>query len=442
MTTSKFARFPFDPSKSPFFYGWMIIVVGTLSLLMTIPGQTIGLSTFTDSLIEALGISRDSLSLAYMLGTISSSLLLTKAGQLFDRFGARPVAMTASVCLGLGLIYMSSTDVIVAQLKGLTGFEHLWIAFPVIFLGFVMIRFFGQGVLTLASRTMMMKWFDENRGFALGFSSVFVSGGFAIAPAVIESMIQSFTWKGAWENMALVLIFVFPVLVFLFFRNDPTDAGLEPDGQWKGLRKGKANKFPVKRDFELKEARKTLAFWVFAGFLGLYGLYITGFTFHIVSIFEQIGEGRAASVKIFQYIAVIAVIVTLMFSWLSDFVKLKYLLYVMSFGALISTTGVIFLEQGMIPYICMIVGTGITSGMYGVVAAVCWPRFFGKTHLGAIVGQVMTILVFGSALGPILLSQSLTLFGSYDAGVGVCLLGFALLFVGAVFVQNPQTVEE
>ena len=79
MKQSKFAGIPFSASKSPFYYGWVIIVVGTLGLLMTIPGQTIGLSTFTDSLIDALSISRDQLSLAYMCGTIASSLLLIKA---------------------------------------------------------------------------------------------------------------------------------------------------------------------------------------------------------------------------------------------------------------------------------------------------------------------------------------------------------------------------
>lgn len=110
----------------------------------------------------------------------------------------------------------------------------------------------------------------------------------------------------------------------------------------------------------------------------------------------------------------------------------------MSFGAFLSLSGVIALDLGDIPYAMMIVGTGIASGMFGVVSAVCWPRFFGKVHLGAIMGQVMMVLVFGSALGPILFSKSLTWFGSYDAGAAVCLVGFILLFIGAIFVKNPQ----
>ncbi len=439
MNQQRFSKIPFDPQKSPFFYGWVVIAVGTLGMLMTIPGQTIGLSTFTDSLIDALGVSRDNISWAYMGGTVCSSLLLTKAGKLFDRFGARPVAIVASVCLGLGLLYMSQTDVIIGTLKELTGIAHLPMAMMVIFLGFLLIRFFGQGVLTLSNRTMMMKWFDEWRGFALGFSSVFISGGFSIAPAVIEYLIQTYTWKGAWMNLALILIVVFPVLIFLFYRNDPSDSGLKADGNMKWGKKKKVSRFPIRKDFELSEARKTMAFWVFAGYLSLQGLLITGFTFHVVSIFEEAGSNRETAVSIFQYIAIIAIIFTLVFSAWSDFIKLKYLLYIKSFGVFLSLFGMIFLGQYEMAFYSLIVGTGIASGMYGVVSAVCWPRFFGKQHLGAIVGQVMTLLVFGSALGPIMFSKSLTIFGSYDAAAWICFGGFIILTLGALVVRNPQT---
>ncbi len=438
MKEKRFPYIPFNPAKSPFYYGWVIIVVGTIGLLMSIPGQTMGLSTFTDALIEALNISRDTLSFAYMIGTISSSLLLIKAGKLFDRFGARPVAIVASICLGLGLFYMSSTVSITHFFENLTGIRHTWVAFGVIYLGFMMIRFFGQGVITLASKTMMMKWFDERRGFALGFSSVFVSGGFAIAPAILESLIQSFNWQGAWIKMAIVLIFIFPIFIFIFFRNDPTDVGLKADGNWTNQKKEKENRFPIKKDFNLQEARKTLAFWLFSGFLGLQGLYITGFTFHVVSIFEQFGSTREEAVTIFQYIAIITVIITIIFSWLSDYIKLKNLLYIMSVGGFLSVGGVIFLSEGIIPYYIMIIGTGIASGMYGIISAVCWPRFFGKKHLGSIMGQVMMILVFGSALGPILFSQSLTLFSSYGPGLAICFIAYFILFIGVFFVKNPQ----
>ena len=40
--------FPFAPSRLPFFYGWLVLVVATLAILVSIPGQTMGVSVFTE----------------------------------------------------------------------------------------------------------------------------------------------------------------------------------------------------------------------------------------------------------------------------------------------------------------------------------------------------------------------------------------------------------
>jgi hypothetical protein len=80
---------PFSPAKSPVFYGWFIVLWGTLGIIMSVPGQTMGVSTFTDHLIDALRLDRNELSTAYLLGTIASSFLLTRAGKLYDKIGAR-----------------------------------------------------------------------------------------------------------------------------------------------------------------------------------------------------------------------------------------------------------------------------------------------------------------------------------------------------------------
>jgi len=66
------------------------------------------------------------------------------------------------------------------------------------------------------------------------------------------------------------------------------------------------------------------------------------------------------------------------------------------------------------------------------------PRFFGKMHLGAIGGNVMTFIVFGSALGPVLFSTSLTYSGSYNLAAWGCFALFLLLFLGAFWANNPQ----
>ena len=70
---------PFPPSKIPFFYGWVILAAGTIGVLMSIPGQTMGVSVFTENLLGELQINRNNLSLAYLFGTLGSGLMITRA---------------------------------------------------------------------------------------------------------------------------------------------------------------------------------------------------------------------------------------------------------------------------------------------------------------------------------------------------------------------------
>jgi len=100
-------------------------------------------------------------------------------------------------------------------------------------------------------------------------------------------------------------------------------------------------------------------------------------------------------------------------------------------------TGLILLAPGW-PVWIVIVGSGIGGGMYGVLSAVTWPRYFGQLHLGAIRGMSMAIIVFGSAIGPWLFSQAQALTGSYAPVGWICLVGTLLLLLGSLKANNPQ----
>ncbi|MCH2584716.1 MAG: MFS transporter, partial [Planctomycetes bacterium] len=133
---------------------------------MSIPGQTMGVSVFTDHLIRVTGLDRNDLSLTYMIGTIASALLLPLAGIFYDRHGARKMIVVASACMALTLWYLASTREIIAAAAEIFSVPPIQpargqIAFVVLASGFLLVRFWGQGVLTMISRAMLGKWFDK-----------------------------------------------------------------------------------------------------------------------------------------------------------------------------------------------------------------------------------------------------------------------------------------
>ncbi|WP_245916148.1 MFS transporter [Aureicoccus marinus] len=119
-----------DPARSRLFYGYVVLFIGTLGVWCSIPGQTIGVSVFTDPVMDALGLSRDQFSNAYAIGTILSSLFISKAGRWFDRFGARYVAFAATLMLAFSVLLCSQADRMSLRYKGFLIF--LLLRFPLL----------------------------------------------------------------------------------------------------------------------------------------------------------------------------------------------------------------------------------------------------------------------------------------------------------------------
>lgn len=430
-------NFPIKPSRFPFFYGWVILFAGTVGILISAPGQTMGVSVFTDYLIEAIGISRIQLSFAYMVGTVASSFLLTWAGKMYDKYGARVVGVVVSVWLGFILFLFGFVDQIISLLGGAAKTTvYTSIALATLIFLFFMLRFAGQGVLTMISRNMMMKWFIKRRGLVNGISAVFVSFGFAVAPVSFDFLIEKFSWQGAYWVMAICIAIFFSIFVFLFFRDNPEDLELAPDGEITDYNSQEVIVKALKQ-FTLKEARATYSFWLFSIPLGIYALYITGFTFHLVSIFENVGLTKELALGVFLPMSFISVIVSFVGGWISDKIKLKFLLYAIIAGQIIGLFCLSQLDDSFF-YYGFIVGNGISSGIYNVLMAVTWPRFYGRTNLGSISGMVMAIIVFASAFGPVFFSFANNNLGGYQLAFLMIMLVLAILMAMSFKADNPQ----
>ncbi len=432
---------PFSPQKIPFFYGWVILLASTVGVLASAPGQTMGVSTFTDYLIENIKISRNQISTAYMIGTIGSSLLLTWAGRQYDKYGARWTVMGASLLLATVLMLLSQSDRILRIfISDYNSVYYNGLAIALLIFLFFLLRFSGQGILTMVSRNMLMKWFVARRGFVNGIMSVFVALGFSVAPLTFDGLIVETSWRHAWIIMAVFIGIGFSFFAFLLFRDNPEDNGLVPDGERIRHHEQQVKIRPFK-EFTLKEARRTLSFWLYAIPLAMYALYITGFTFHLVSIFEAVDMDREKALSIFIPISFLSVGLSFFGGWISDRIKLKYLLYLVLSGELIALVSLANLNSGFF-YYGFILGHGIVNGLFNVLMSVTWPRFYGYKHLGGITGFVMALTVFASALGPLIYSFSYTQFGSYSFAAYGLAFFVLLLFILSPKGNNPQDIFE
>ncbi|MCB1685932.1 MAG: MFS transporter, partial [Pseudomonadales bacterium] len=429
------ADWPFDVRRTPFFYGWVIWLFSTLGFLMSVPGQTMGMAVFTDPFIDAFDLSRTELSFAYLGGTVTSALFLTRAGRLYDRLGARIMVAGSALLLGLLVVFISLVDHIGTALAAVLGLPLAAVTLPAMLIGYFGVRFAGQGVLTSASRNVLLVWFERRRGIVSGARGVFVSLGFSIAPLLLALMIDDFGWRGALWLMAAVLIFGFASLALFFLRDSPASVGLNADGVSDAVRASAPA--TAESSKTLHQARLSPSFWIYSAGLSIHALFGTAVTFHIVAIFAEAGRDRGEAFGYFLPSAIVSTTVNLLASWLADRSRLKPFLLVMLSAFLLGTTGLLNLDTAW-GYALLVFGFGAGGGLWGVISNLAYVRLFGTLHLGEISGLNTALTVMASAIGPFLFSLGFDMSGSFHGAEWLCGGVIVVLLIAAALIRQPD----
>jgi len=376
-----------------------------------------------------------------------SSFLIRYVGKYLDQYGSRPVAFTGAVLLGIVLIGFSKVDRAVEILRWLlpTKMEIPAITLMMMF-AFLLLRFFGQGTMTLTSRTMLMRWFSRLRGRINALLGIAVALMFSSSPLFFNYLINLYGWRGAWLVMGIFIFIIASSVILIFYRRDPEASGLNPDGDSNQERENTNNFAGVEVDWTLKEARQVYTFWIFSIGLAMFSLILTAITFHIVSIFETCGYSRSDAISVFFPGAVIAVIIEICAGFMVDSKlfrdRLHFLLIALLLTLAISCAGIFLLPSSSYGKYLIIAGNGGACGLFGSLSAVVWARYFGRKNLGAITGHNMSFLVLFSALGPPIFAGSFSLFGGYAESAVVCAILCVIMIILAVKAIRPEKVQD
>ncbi len=427
-------NFPFRPASFPFFYGWVIVGCGVIATLASIPGQTMGVGVFTDHLLATWDVSRNNISLAYMIGTITSSFLLPYAGVALDKLGTRVMMVISAFGLSLSMIFLSHID----QWSNYAANPSILKAMLCLTLAFLLVRFWGQGCLALVGRVAIGKWFNRKRGIATAAAGAFTAFGFNGGGYFLNFLVEEFTWRGTCIILSLSLGLGVSFIAWFFLRDTPEGCGLHMDGAEEDPSFVEDPLHAIRKEFTRKEAAKTLSFWAFSLALALQGLIVTALTFHLVDLSAEMGISRDDAFSIFwPYMPFIALTTTFITGWLSDRIPLKYLLYTQIITLTLGITATLWLNTPL-GYAIAVFGYGASGGHFGTLVTVVWPRFYGRLHLGAISGLNMSIMVFASAIGPIFFSVIQSYTHSYREAIAMSAILPVCLLVISVKADNPQ----
>ena len=297
-------------------------------------------------------------------------------------------------------------------------------------LGFGCLRFTGQGLLTLSSRTMVSQWFERRRGLVSSASNAVMSFAFAASPALLLALIEIDGFRTAWRILAVILVVAIGAIVLVLFRDSPETSGLQIDGGVAApVAPGDAPPaIGTDDDATRDDVVHDLRFWAVAIPVVAMASTSTALTFHILDYGSELGIADDRIVRIFLPIAFVAVPVTLLGGWLIDTISPLVIAAAMSAVQVVMYFAVTMLDKPVAAVIA-IVAWGVAQGCYAPLTSAALPRLFGRRHLGAIAGLQMSAMVIGSAIGPALFALVDSIGGSYRPAL---LISSALPAAGVV----------
>ena len=406
------------PSRPRRFLGWRIAVIATVAGAMTAPGQTVSVSVFVDHLIADLGLSREGVSTAYLIGTLTGALVLPAVGRWIDRTGARRAMTAIGIAFGLGLVAMS----------GVRGFVTLAI-------GFTLIRLLGQGSLSLASSVAVTHWWERRRGTVFGVVMTGVAALMSLGPILLNLAIEAYSWRTAWILAALAVWLVVVPMAWFGLVDRPSDVGQFVDGD--PAPDPLAPALTSTTSHTRREALGESRFWVLSATVGTTAMLITALNFHQISILGEKGLSSTEAAAMFLPQVAGAVVVGLAVGALADKVASRYLLAASMAFMAIALLMVPFIERGWSVVLYAVV-LGATAGAQRPLAATMLPRWFGLANIGAIQGVSTFVGVGASAAGPVALAVSRSLTGDYGMAAAVASLLPIAMLLAALTVTEPD----
>jgi MFS family permease len=373
------------PLALPFYYGWVHVVLAALAMVGTLPGRTQGLGLITESLLRDLQIDRVYFARINLWATLIGALFSIGVGRLIDRFGSRIVLTVVAVALASVVFGMSVTrDVaMMAILITLT-------------------RGFGQSALSVVSITMVGQWFVRRLNLAMAVYTVLLSIGFMIAFPLIGAIVLSRGWRAAWWIIGLALLLGLAPLAFLLVRRSPESVSIDVDG----------SELPT--DYTLRDALSTPSFWVFGISSAVYGLIASGIALFNESILAERRFDASTYHRSLIIVALTSLAGNFLGGWIASKWKMNRLLalaMVLLAGSLAALPHVSTQTHVAIYAAVM----GLAGGFVIVIFFSFWSAAYGRKHLGKIQGAAQALTVIASALGPLILAETVSRTGSYAA---------------------------
>ena len=408
--------------KPPLYYGWYIVFTCMFIALIT-NGVRNSFAVFIIPMETEFEWTRFQISSAAALGIGVNAITQPFAGRIFDWLGGRKVILISMIVLGLATVLLSLT------------FNFLFL----VFLFGVVSGIASSGTSLSNTMALVSRWFRRRRGTVTGINATgLAAGGFLIVPFAAY-LLAATNWRITWAILGLLVLAVGVPLSYLFLRDDPSQMGLQPDGDpdppaERPATTTERSRGPLEVD-RWAQAFRSWPIWQLSG-----SYFVCGFTTSIISIHFvpfAIGQGISPvlAATIFSFMMALNMVGSLSAGFVSD-----------RFGGSKNWLALVYFCRGGAYVLLLLVPGAMGLWVFAAVAGLSWVAtnpltttltadVYGLRSLGTIGG----ISFFFHAMGAVI---SVPMAGYFYDATGSYTIPFAiagsLLFPAAISAFTIQ----
>ncbi len=405
------------------FHGWWIVLSVFMVQLFMVGFMSYGYGLLIVEVEREFACGMEKMSAGAIAMTALGFVLPPVVGTLVDRWTVRGLLLIGIGGLIAGFIALSLAPD--------------WIVWAVVMATLISIANTLLG--PIVGQAAVSRWFTTSRGWAMGIAALGTSvGGIAMAP-LFGLGFATIGWRSSLQVLAVIVaVLSLPLLIF-FFRDQPRDLGLLPEGVVAG---SAASAAPPARHVAAGEILGRFAFWpisiCLALFLGTYNAMLQ----NVPKFAADLGADSMARSNMIVGLTIAGLLGKLLFGWLADRIPLKLGLWA-SIGLTAIAVGIMTTEPDFPLLVASAAVMGLAAGGILPVWGAMMAQIFGVANFGRAMGLQAPFITAGALAGLALAGRIRDQTGSYVTAfqifVGVLCIAALVLAPLRVAAESEAT---
>lgn len=421
--------------KKKIYYGWWNVGAAFLTLFVC---GGIGFSTFPvflKYLADDMQWSRTSLSVASAIAALAAGFITPVVGGVIDRYGIRRVMLPGAALLAAAYLMLSRINSI----------YHLYALNLLVGAGLA-------ATTILPSQTLVSRWFERQRGRAMGIVTTAGALGSMLWLPVSNKFIESYGWRTAYGIMGVIIGVVSLPLIYFVIRNSPESMGIRVDEHLAPP----SDSAPSKRGpfrsgnemgYSLREALGTGTFWLIVTATFFVVFASSGFGLHVIPFLSDSGLTPGYAAGIWAIVQGVSIVSRFLFGYLSERYQKRYFAAAANLSRVVSLSVLVLFAVSVAPLAAalalLVVIYGAGMGCNAVINPLIISESFGVKNFGKIMGFLGIPYTIGMALGMTMGGVLFDLENNYILAFGIfavmfLIAGIAIAFAKPCFLLDMQ----